>query len=188
MKSVLNTNILQILILLLCFACDNNRNQSEKPNIILIYADDLGIGLLSHEGQEIIKTPNIDKLAREGIRFQRAYSNMLCAPARASLITGLHDCHKNRFQITEGSAYINAGKSTLDEIENTINESLLPITNEQVFLGEVAQSMGYKTAQFGKLEWGFSSTNKQLKQHGWDYYLGYLRPCSSPWFLSSFFI
>lgn len=174
MKLSLNTKILLIIISLFSFACTNKGRQSEKPNIILIYTDDLGIGLLGHEGQDIIKTPNIDKLAQEGIRFQRAYSNMLCAPARASLITGLHDCHKDGFQITKGGAYLNASSSSLSEIESTINEKLSPVTNEQVFLGEIAQSMGYKTAQFGKLEWGFSATDKQLKQHGWDYYLGYL--------------
>ncbi len=166
--------LLQIIVLILCTACSNNLKQLEKPNIILIYADDLGIGLLGHEGQKIIKTPNIDKLAQEGMRFERAYSNMLCAPARASLITGLHDCHSNAFQVTKGGAYINAKKSTLNEIESTINEKLRPTTKDQAFLGVVAQNMGYKTAQFGKLEWGFSATDKQMKQHGWDYYLGYL--------------
>ncbi|WP_117882668.1 sulfatase-like hydrolase/transferase [Aureibaculum luteum] len=166
--------LLPIIIFLLCASCYKSIAQSKKPNIILIYADDLGIGLLSHEGQRIIKTPNIDKLAQEGIRFERAYSNMLCAPARASLITGFHDSHQKRFQITNGGAYINAEPSSLNEIEETINKKLSPIPNRQVFLGEVAQNRGYKTAQFGKLEWGFSATDKQMKRHGWDYYLGYL--------------
>ena len=166
--------LLPIIILLICSACNKQLEQPTKPNIILIYADDLGIGLLSHEGQKIIKTPNIDKLAQDGIRFERAYSNMLCAPARASLITGLHDSHKNRFQITNGGDYINANPLTINEVENKINKKLHPIPDEQVFLGEVAQIMGYKTAQFGKLEWGFSTTDKQMKRHGWDYYFGYL--------------
>ncbi len=174
MKLNLYPKILLILILFLSVACTHKRNQSDKPNIILIYADDLGIGLLGREGQKIIKTPNIDKIAREGIRFSRAYSNMLCAPARASLITGLHDCHKNRFQITGGGAYINADNSNLNKIENNISKKLSPASDDQVFLGEVAQKAGYTTAQFGKLEWGFSSTDTQLKRHGWDYYLGYL--------------
>lgn len=175
MKLILNKNtLLQIIILVFCTACHHDVNQSEKPNIILIYVDDLGIGLLGHEGQKIIKTPNIDQLAQDGMRFQRAYSNMLCAPARASLITGLHDCHDNLFQVTNGAAYINAEKSTVNEIENALNERLRPIPDEQVFLGEVAQSMGYKTAQIGKLEWGFSATDKQMKRHGWNYYFGYL--------------
>lgn len=148
--------------------------KSDKPNIILIYADDLGIGLLGHEGQEIISTPNIDRLAKEGIRFERAYSNMLCAPARASLITGMHDSHQDGFDINAGGLYKTADESNYQEIENQINQNLKPIPDNQVFLGQVAQEMGYKTAQIGKLEWGFSATDSQMKRHGWDYYLGYL--------------
>jgi arylsulfatase A-like enzyme len=161
-------------VVVLFNSCHNGIERSVKPNIILIYADDLGIGLLSHEGQKIIQTPNIDKLAQEGLRFHRAYSNMLCAPARASLITGLHDCHKNRFQITTAGTYTYANKQDLDSIEQSVNSVLHSIPEEQVFLGEVAQSMGYKTAQFGKLEWGFSTSDKQMNRHGWDYYFGYL--------------
>lgn len=175
MKLILKKYILlPTVILSLLAGCSRKLPESGKPNIILIYADDLGIGLLGHEGQNIIKTDNIDKLAQDGMRFNRAYSNMLCAPARASLITGIHDCHKNSFQITKGGAYINMKESTLYEIESAINEKLNTIADDQVFLGEVAQKMGYKTAQFGKLEWGFSTTRQQMKQHGWDYYFGYL--------------
>lgn len=170
----INNILLKVCILILFTACDRNSKHTVKPNIIIIYADDLGIGLLGHEGQQIIKTPNIDKLANDGIRFQRAYSNMLCAPARASLITGLNDCHKNGFKITNGGAYVHAKKSTYLDIEHQINENLPQIPAEKVFLGEIAQSMGYKTAQFGKLEWGFSATDRQMKRHGWDYYFGYL--------------
>lgn len=148
--------------------------KKKTPNIILIYADDLGIGLLGHEGQKIIKTPNIDRLAEEGMRFQRAYSNMLCAPARASLITGLHDCHANGFEITNATEYINADRDNLKDIEKRINNKLRPISENEIFLGKVAQKNGYKTAQFGKLEWGFSATHAQMEKHGWEYYLGYL--------------
>ena len=102
--------VLQLIILVFCTACDKNQSQLDKPNIILIYADDLGIGLLSHEGQQIIKTPHIDKLAKEGLRFQNAYSCMLCAPARASLLTGLHDCHSEKFEITNAGIYKKIGK------------------------------------------------------------------------------
>ncbi|AZQ64764.1 sulfatase [Flammeovirga pectinis] len=151
-----------------------NSVNAQKPNIIIIYADDLGIGMLGHEGQKIVTTPNIDKLATDGLRFEQAYSNMLCAPARASLITGLHDCHKDEFKITKGTAYINANNSNLAAIENSLQEKLGEVNPQEVFIGKIAQEMGYKTAQIGKLEWGFSTTNQQMKQHGWDYYLGYL--------------
>lgn len=150
--------------------------KANKPNIILIYADDLGIGLLGHEGQKIIKTPHIDQLAQDGIRFRRAYSNMLCAPARASLLTGYHDCHENGFQITDGGTYKNADTDefAFDKISKLIEGVLSPTPKDQVFLGEVAKRAGYSTAQFGKLEWGFSTTHQQMKRHGWDHYFGYL--------------
>ncbi len=163
-----------VVVTALFIHCEDDKNKLSKPNIIIIYADDLGIGLLGHEGQEIIKTPHIDKLAQEGLRFTNAYSNMLCAPARASLITGLHDCHKNGFQITSGNAYKNANNYNFNKVGKAIDSVLLQVPDEQVFLGEVAKSMGYKTAQFGKLEWGFSATDKQMNRHGWDYYFGYL--------------
>ncbi|CAM4276771.1 arylsulfatase [Zobellia nedashkovskayae] len=165
----------------LFFSCKPNVDKTNdvverKPNIILIYADDLGIGLLGHEGQQIIKTPHIDALANEGLCFQNAYSNMLCAPARASLITGLTDCHAQKFEITPGAMYkkISTDNVTQTEVENNINEALRPIPADQVFLGQVAKEVGYKTAEIGKLEWGFSATDQQMKRHGWDYYYGYL--------------
>ncbi|WP_209404379.1 arylsulfatase [Pseudozobellia sp. WGM2] len=147
-----------------------------RPNIILIYADDLGIGLLGHEGQQIIETPYINQLAEEGVRFNNAYSNMLCAPARASLITGLHDCHSKAFEITPGGIYkkISTQELNKDQIEGKIDEAFSPISADQVFLGQIAQETGYRTGQIGKLEWGFSATDLQMKRHGWDYYYGYL--------------
>ncbi|EAZ82935.1 arylsulfatase [Algoriphagus machipongonensis] len=168
--------LLQSTLLIFCFACSGPEKPIQKPNIILIYADDLGIGLLGHEGQNIIKTPNIDRIAAEGVRFTRAYSNMLCAPARASLITGHRDTHEKGFEITQGGIYLQISKENLTskEVEKKINNVLSPIPDEQVFLAEIAKSAGYVTGQVGKLEWGFSATDQQMKRHGWDYYFGYL--------------
>lgn len=171
-------------VLLLASACGNRESGIEqtgsragdKPNIILIYADDLGIGLLGQEGQRIIQTPNIDKLAAEGIRFTNAYSSMLCAPARASLITGRHDCHSNSFEITSAGIYkeIGSGDRTHQEVEKAINSRLSPVPEDAVFLAQVARNAGYRTAQFGKLEWGFAATHSQMERHGWEHYFGYL--------------
>ncbi|PHN02376.1 sulfatase-like hydrolase/transferase [Flavilitoribacter nigricans] len=148
----------------------------QQPNIILIYADDLGKGLLSHEGQEIIQTPHIDQLAAEGLRFRNAHSCMLCAPARAALLSGLHDCHAAGFEITSARIYeqISTGEATREEIEKKINDKLSPIPENQIFLAEIAQKAGYRTAQFGKLDWGFATTHDQLTRHGWDHYFGYM--------------
>src|SRR5678815_5736401 len=66
----------------------------KKPNIIYIYADDLGYGELGCYGQEKIKTPNLDKLAKEGVRFTQHYTGApVCAPARCILLTGKHSGH-----------------------------------------------------------------------------------------------
>ena len=170
-------NLWIILSCLLFFVgCSTGSKEQIKPNIILIYADDLGKGLLEHEGQQIIKTPNIDRLAEEGISFQNAYACMLCAPARASLLSGFHDCHEDEFEITSAGIYkkISTEEYTPGSIETMINKALSPIPEDQVFLGEVAKEAGYVTAQFGKLEWGFATSHQQMKRHGWDYYLGYL--------------
>jgi len=172
----MSRSILILLVSILYVSCQESGNKAEKPNIILIYADDLGIGLLQHEGQEIISTPNIDRIASEGIRFNNAYSCMLCAPARASLISGKHDCHSPGFEISSAGIYkkISTGDLKFEEIQESINSSLSPIPDDQVFLAQVAKDAGYTTGQIGKLEWGFATTHHQLKRHGWDYYLGYL--------------
>lgn len=147
---------------------------NEKPNIIFIYADDLGRGLLSIYGQKFIQTPNIDRIATEGMRFDNAYGCMLCAPARASLLTGMHDCHSNEWNVTPGGIYKELDKSlSMEEIRSKINRVAKPAGKDEVFLGQVAQQAGYVTAEFGKLEWGFASTADQMERHGWDYHFGY---------------
>ncbi len=134
----------------------------------------MGRGLLGTYGQEIIKTPNIDRLAKEGIRFNNVYGCMYCAPARASLLTGMHDCHKQVFNITKGGLYKQLDINlTLDEIKSKIEATALPAKRDEVFLAQVAKKAGYVTAQFGKLEWGFSTTPERLSRHGWDYHFGY---------------
>lgn len=77
----------------------------QKPNVILIYADDLGYGDLSSYGAKLIKTPNIDKLAKQGLRFTRAYStSATCTPSRYSLLTGRYAFRRNDTGIAPGNA------------------------------------------------------------------------------------
>jgi len=80
-----------IIVLVLCFIsfCNSTEAQKKqsKPNIILVMVDDMGYSDLGAYGSEI-NTPNIDKLAFEGIRLKEFYNNSICAPTRASLITG----------------------------------------------------------------------------------------------------
>lgn len=162
------------LIIIFLFSSCKKEKAELPPNVILIYADDLGRGLLGTYGQGIIKTPNIDKLAEEGIRFENAYGCMYCAPARASLITGMHDCHSKNWNITGAGIYKKLDvELTLDQIKNKIHEVAIPAKKDEIFLGQVAQNAGYITAEFGKLEWGFATTPERINRHGWDYHFGY---------------
>ncbi len=145
-----------------------------QPNIIYIYADDLGRGLLSCYGQKHFKTPNIDKLADTGMKFERAYGCALCAPARASMISGIHDCHAGRWSYTGAGLYERLGKDlTLAEIYEQINNTGFSDLDSTEFLPHILKRGGYFTGQIGKLEWGFMTTQQDIEKHGWDYHYGY---------------
>ena len=144
-------------------------------NIVYIYADDLGRGMLSCYGQKHFRTPHIDRLADEGCRFTNAYGCAVCAPARASLLTGYHDCHAGTWSYTKAGIYreLSTGGRSYDEIRELINNTSFNERSDEVFLADVARSAGLVTAQIGKLEWGFATTPERLAKHGWDYHYGY---------------
>ena len=79
-----------ILVLLSPSIAEAQKKEQKKPNIIFILADDLGIGDVGCYGADIYKTPNIDKLASQGIRFTNAFTAPLCGPSRATILTGRH--------------------------------------------------------------------------------------------------
>ncbi|MBB3696035.1 sulfatase-like hydrolase/transferase [Flammeovirga yaeyamensis] len=157
---------------------DDDKTESKKkkqPNIILIYADDMGRGMLSSWGQKHFTTPNIDKLVDGGMKFNHAYGSNFCAPARASLITGMHDCHTQNeyYTLTRPGIWLRDSKDVdINKIQEQIHEFAPPRENE-VYLATVAKNAGYKTAQFGKLEWGFATTPERMENHGWDYHYGF---------------
>lgn len=121
-----------------------------KPNIIFIMADDLGYGDLGCYGQETIITPNIDKLASEGIRFTQHYAGAtVCAPSRNCLMTGQHNGH----------AFIKG-------IEK-------PIPKEDITVAELLKQAGYNTAIIGKWGLGNVGTSGYANAQGFDYSFGY---------------
>ena len=136
---------------------DSGRKQAAKPNIVFVLADDLGYGDLGCFGQKKIRTPNIDRLAAEGMRLTQHYSgNAVCAPSRCVLMTGLHPGH----------AFIRDNLSTPPEGQ-------YPIPANTVTLGKLLQQQGYVTGAFGK--WGLGgpqSEGRPLKQ-GIDRFFGY---------------
>lgn len=145
-----------------------------KKNIIYIYADDLGRGLLSCYGQKQFTTPNIDRLAREGMRFTNTCANAFCAPARASLICGIHDVHAGRWSYTPGAYYkkISTGELTFEQVQEVLQHVNVEDPNRG-YIAQVARSAGYVTGEIGKLEWGFATCPQEMRDHGWDYHYGY---------------
>lgn len=86
--------LLSIIILTILFGCQQRDTKDTLPNIIYFIADDLGYGDLSCLGQEKFSTPNLDRLAAEGMLFTQHYSgSTVCAPSRSSLMTGQHTGH-----------------------------------------------------------------------------------------------
>lgn len=147
----------------------------ERPNVVFIYADDLGRGMLSCYGQKRFKTPNIDSLAAAGVRFTRSYGCVFCAPARASLLLGRHDCHAGDWTFTAAGIYemISAGRMTYADIRELINNTGIQAGPDDVFLPQLFKRAGYVTGQVGKLEWGFATSPERIARHGWDYHYGY---------------
>jgi arylsulfatase A-like enzyme len=126
---------------------------SHKPNFIFILADDLGYGDLGCYGQAKIKTPNIDKLASEGMRFTDCYAgSTVCAPSRCALMTGLHTGH-NRIRG---------------------NGAGLALAAEDVTVAEVLKRAGYHTALLGKWGLGDEGSSGLPPKQGFDESLGYL--------------
>ncbi|HEY1170364.1 MAG TPA: arylsulfatase [Verrucomicrobiae bacterium] len=138
------------------------------PNVIFILADDLGYGDIGAYGQTKIKTPNLDRMSAEGMRFTQHYSgNAVCAPSRCVLMTGMHPGHafiRNNRQM-EGASLPKIGKPS--------SEGQHPIPAETVTMAELFQSAGYVTGGFGK--WGLGgpgSSGEPLKQ-GFNRWFGY---------------
>jgi arylsulfatase A-like enzyme len=129
----------------------------QRPNIILIVADDLGRGDLGAYGQRFIRTPNLDRMAREGVRFTDAYApSPVCAPSRASFMTGLH----------QGHARIRGNMNR--------NNERVPLKPEDVTVAEVLQGAGYRTGIVGKWGLGEPGTTGVPGRQGFDYFFGYL--------------
>lgn len=133
---------------------------ADKPNIIWIMADDLGYGELGCYGQKIIKTPYIDQMAAEGLRFTQFYAGAtVCAPSRSVLMTGQH----------HGMTRVrgNAGRS------NPAAQALRP---EDTTVAKLLKDAGYHTALIGK--WGLGDIGEAEtglpRKHGFDEFFGFL--------------
>lgn len=130
---------------------------AEQPNIIFIMADDLGAGHLGSYGQTVLETPEIDRLATQGMRFTQAYAgSTVCAPSRSVLMTGLHTGHTT----VRG----NWGP----------NGERIPLNDEDVTIAEVLKAAGYRTGMIGKWGLGEPGTTGLPNKQGFDYWFGFL--------------
>ena len=126
----------------------------QKPNVIFILSDDLGYGDLACYGQKTLKTPNIDKLANDGIKFTQHYAGApVCAPSRCALITGKH--------VGNCSVRGNQPKGQL-------------IRQDEITLPEVFKNAGYKTAIVGKWGMGNAPEPNDPLINGFDHHFGYV--------------
>ncbi len=131
---------------------------AEQPNILLILADDLGIGDLGCYGGRVLKTPNIDHLATEGIRFTRAYSGAsVCAPSRCSLLTGRH-----------------MGHATVRGNWETFPEGQFPLNSSDQTVAMLLRKAGYATGICGKWGLGGPGSGSEPCDKGFDFFFGYL--------------
>jgi arylsulfatase A-like enzyme len=137
----------------------------EQPNIILILADDLGYGHLGSYGQETIRTPALDRMAAEGIRFTQFYAgSTVCAPSRSVLMTGRHTGHTSVRGNTGG----------------------IPLQADDRTVAEVLQEAGYATGIFGKWGLGDSGSPGVPTAQGFDSFVGYLHQVHAHFYYTPF--
>jgi arylsulfatase len=136
---------------------------AERPNIVLIMADDLGWQELGSYGQEKIETPRIDQLAAEGMKFMQFYAgSAVCAPSRCNLMTGMHGGH----------AYIrNNGEIKTDDPERFGGQTPIPASIPTI--AKTLKEVGYKTGCFGKWGLGAQGSSGDPLRQGFDHFYGY---------------
>ncbi|QNN21358.1 arylsulfatase [Planctomycetales bacterium ZRK34] len=130
---------------------------TRPPNIVFILADDLGYAELGCFGQTKIKTPNIDRLAAEGMKLTQHYAgNAVCAPSRCVLMTGMHPGH-----------------ATIRNNREHKPEGQQPMHAADVTLAELLKTRGYTTGAFGKWGLGFPGSEGDALNQGFDHFYGY---------------
>jgi uncharacterized sulfatase len=135
---------------------DENRPVGiRRPNIIFVMVDDLGYGELGSYGQTVIKTPRLDRMAAEGMKFSQFYAGApVCAPSRAVLMTGRH-----------------TGRVS---IRGNANKDIQKISANETTLADVLKPAGYKTALVGKWGLGEEGSGALPNERGFDFFYGYL--------------
>ena len=159
--------------LLLSTLSANGQKKDSKPNIIFILCDDMGYGDLGCYGQPFIRTPHIDAMASEGMRFTQAYAGSpVSAPSRASFMTGQHTGH---CEVRGNKEYW--GNSPIIMYGNNKEYSVVgqhPYDPDHVILPEIMKDNGYTTGMFGKWAGGYEGSCSTPDKRGIDEYYGYI--------------
>ncbi len=153
----------RLLFIAIVYAVSSNAQQ-RLPNIIYIYADDLGYGEIGPYGQQKIKTPNLDRMAREGMKFTQHYtSTPVCAPARCMMLTGRHGGH----------AFIR-GNYEMGGFPDSLEGGQMPLPEGIYTIPKMLKKAGYITGMTGKWGLGMNNSSGSPLRQGFDYYYGYL--------------
>jgi arylsulfatase A-like enzyme len=136
----------------------SNKVKDFKPNILLIFSDDLGYGDLGFTGSSQIKTPNLDQLANESVVFTQAYVTCpFCAPSRAALLTGQYN-QRHGFEFNP-------------HVDKHLKEELVGLDTNLSTIGDELQKSGYHTGVIGKWHLGFHD-NFYPTNRGFNYFFG----------------
>ncbi|MCG6187637.1 arylsulfatase [Maribellus maritimus] len=157
MKLKYSAYLLFVTVFLFYSCITQKKKENSKPNIIYILADDLGYGDLSCYGQKLFSTPNIDKMASEGMLFTQHYAGAtVCAPSRSSLMTGQ----------TTGHTPVRGNKAAKPEGQ-------WPIPDSTFTIAEMLKKEGYVTGAFGKWGLGYPGSKGDPNMQGFDEFYGY---------------
>jgi arylsulfatase A len=145
-------------------------DSERRPNIVFILADDMGYGDLGCYGHPMAKTPHIDNLARQGVRFTQHYSNGTeCSPTRAAFLTGRYQQRAGGLECAIGTG--NVGR--YDEAIRLAEQRELGLPADQTLIPGELNRAGYACGVFGKWHLGYEPHFNPM-EHGWDEFFGYL--------------
>ncbi|NOY00494.1 MAG: sulfatase [Verrucomicrobia bacterium] len=163
-KSLVPTVRLAVLALVCFHVSSLFSAEGRKKNIILILADDLGWSDVGYQGADLIETPHIDALAKNGASFSRAYAMPVCTPSRAALLTGKHAARLHMTIWSEGALKGPTSRKLLQA------ESLHDLSHSETTLAKHLQQQGYLTASIGK--WHLGDAGHFPETHGFDVNIG----------------
>lgn len=145
--------------------------ESQKPNIIYIMCDDLGYADIGCYGQQYISTPNLDRMAAEGMRFTQAYAGSpVSAPSRACFMTGQHTGHTK----VRGNKEYRIGSIYYGNNQDPTQTGQEPYDPNHIILPEIMKDNGYTTGMFGKWAGGYEGSESTPDKRGIDRYYGFM--------------